>query len=44
VIFVNTLFQTRWRPWIIGAILVAVTIVVVLVIAYSGGGSGGGRY
>jgi hypothetical protein len=39
--FVNTLFQPRWRAWVVGAILLAVAIVVVLVIAYSGGGSGG---
>jgi hypothetical protein len=32
----NTLFQARWRAWIIGAILLAVAI------AYSGGGSSGG--
>jgi len=40
--FVNTLFQPRWRAWVVGAILLAVAIAVVLVIAYSGGGSSGG--
>jgi hypothetical protein len=41
---VNTLFQPRWRAWVVGAILLGVAIAVVLVIAYSGGGSSGGGY
>jgi hypothetical protein len=41
---VNTQSQPRWRPWIIGAILLAIAIAVILVIVYSGGGSSGGGY
>jgi len=40
----NTLFQPRWRGWIIGAVLLAVAVAIVLVIVYSGGGSGAGGY
>jgi hypothetical protein len=40
----NTLFQQRWRAWVIGAVLLAIAVAIVLVIAYSGGGSSGGGY
>jgi len=40
--FVNTLFQPRWRAWIVGAIVLAAIVAVVLLVAYSGSGSSGG--
>jgi hypothetical protein len=41
---VSSLFQARWRGWVIAALVIAIAIAVVLVIAYSGGSSGGGGY